>query len=1313
MSSRTISKIPALFVCLISFLAIIFINAPAISAGQKMNARVAKSYGKLPLPFVENKGQMDKRARFVIRGPRASAFFRNDGVTFDLWEASKKDRLNKKDMLGKVELEKLTKPEKRRHAVLKLTFKGADPNCRVEGMDSLPGKVNYMKGKDKSKWQTDVSTYKGVIYKNVWQGIDVMYRGDRRQLKYDIRVNPGADIRKVQLRYDGAQRMWLDKKGTLHIKTAVTEFIEKVPGIYQEKSSRKINVQGGYKLLDRKTVGFYVKNVDPSLPLVIDPASDLVYSTFLGGTDDSEYNASIAVASSGCTYLTGQTRSTDFPTTPGAFRTFDYEDYEDSFISKLDATGGILEYSTYFGGTAQDITDDIAVDSEGCAYVTGYATSPDFPTTSGAFDTSFNGGGLDSFITKLNPSGSGLVYSSFIGGSSWDSGSGITIDQYDCAYLTGMTYSSDFPRTDGAYNNISSFDNIYVIKMNYLGNGLEYSSQIGGSGNEYQGGITLDSSCNAYIVGNTTSVDFPTTPGAYDLSYNSSNDLVIFKLNASGSELESSTFLGGAKKEYSFEIKLDHFGYVYISGNTESEDFSTTPNAFDRSYNGGAHDMFICKLDSTLNNLIFSTYLGGAEDDFGYCMSVDPSDCVCVAGFTKSLNFPTTAGALSRSLNSGGYDICLTRFNLSASDLAYSTYLGGTKPDTATDMTTDEVGCVYVTGQTVSADFPTTPGAYDRDYTNGGGIYVAKIWINPAPTNIGLTPNTGTIMIDTKTTLTSDYWEPNGYENVKNCSLMMNAGSTTTGAGYFLYDAANNLLYLRNTVDDAMIGGFAPGSNQVIDNGSIMLYCADTTVQNTGNNMVINWSIALKPYFSGNTCTAYMQVINNDDFSDGMEQMGLFNTLTCKSDLLIKSGTESTYTGTNVFSTDGSNQAKSQTATPGQKITYSFKVKNAGIQNDSFTITAPAGGSGWSVRYYDLLTGAELTSQVTGSGWSSGILAPGGVSKGIFVKITPNATVPAGTVNTLLITAASEADDSKIDVVKAVTTFAGTYKTDMILKAGSETSYTGTNVFNADGTGQMKALNVSAGQKVTYTFRAQNAGNASDSFRITGTSGGSGWSVKYYDIATNAEVTSQVTGAGWVSPILAPKGTAGVYANVRFDSSVSVGSTITLSITGSSESDNTKTDVVKAVTTCVASYKPDMLIKNGVDESYIGTGIINLDGTDQTKSQNAAAGVKVTYSFRVMNVGNLSDSIKITGTSGGSGWSVKYYDLASVDITSQVTGSGWSSGTLAPGSDRGFFVKVSPDASVGSGASKTLLITATSVGDGTKTDVVKAVTSVP
>ncbi|MHB1457244.1 MAG: DUF7948 domain-containing protein [Armatimonadota bacterium] len=1144
------------------FVSLYAIVSPAISANKNADARVARLYGKLPLSFVENRGQMDKRARYVIRGPRASAFFRNDGVTFDLWEASKKKPLNKQDILQKSKPEKPTKPEVRKHAVLKLTFKGADPKCRVKGMDALPGKANYMIGKDKSKWHTDVPTFKGVTYKNVWQGIDVIYRGDRRQLKYDIRVNPGADIRKVQLRYDGAQRMWLDKKGTLHIKTAVTEFIETVPGIYQEKSGKKIDVAGGYRLLDKHTVGFDVNNADPNLPLVIDPASNLVYSTYLGGTsDDSGY--SIAVDSSGCAYVTGRTYSPYFPTTPGAFDA-SHGGYYDAFATKLNTSGSGLEYSTYLGGTSTDYGNSIAVDSAGCAYVTGLTSSSDFPTTPGAFDASL-GGSYDAFAAKLNTSGSGLEYSTFLGGTSDDYGYSIVVDSSGCAYVTGCAYSSDFPTTLGAFDaSLDGSSDVFATKLNTSGSGLEYSTYLGGTSDDSGNSIAIDSSGCTYVTGYTTSSDFLTTPGAFDASFGGYVDTFAAKLNTSGSGLEYSTFLGGTSDEYGYSIAVDSSGYAYVTGSTYSSDFPTTLGTFDASHNG-YYDAFATKLNTSGSGLEYSTYLGGTSDDYGNSIAIDSSGCAYVTGSTTSSDFPTTPGVFDASLG-GSSDAFVTKLNTSGSRLEDSSFLGGTLNDYGYSIAVDSSGCAYVTGSTYSSDFPTTLGAFDASY-NGNGEF----------------------------------------------------------------DAFVAKLNMRNT----------------------------------------------------------------------------------KPDLLIKSSTESSYTGTDIFNTDGTDQTKSQNAAPNQKVTYAFKVRNAGDANDSFKITGPAGGSGWSVRYYDLNTSAELTSQVTGSGWTSGTLAPG-ASKGIYASIKPDASVPAGSVNTLIITAASEADDSKIDVVKAVTSFVGTYKTDMLIKTGVDISYRGFGTYNTDGTNQTKSQNVSAGQKVICAFRAMNGGNAYDSFRITGTAGGNGWTVKYLDLTTNVDVTSQMTDSGWSSGMIAPGIMKGVYAQIKPDATVPIGSSITLTITGISESDNSKIDVVKSVNVCVASYKPDLLIKLVTESTYTGLDIINADGTDQTKSQNAAINQKVTCAFRVRNAGYLSDSFKITGQGGGSGWSVKYYDLTTgADVTSQVTGTGWISGTLAPGLDKGVYAKITPDATVTSGSSKTLTITATSISAPTKIDVVKAMTTVP
>ena len=1285
------------------------------------DARIAKSYGKLPLSFVENKGQMDKRARYVISGPRASAYFRNDGVTFDLWEASKIKSLDKPVMKA----EKPSKLEVRKHAVLKLTFKGADPKCRVEGIDKLPGKTNYMIGKDKSKWHTNVPTYKGVIYKNVWRGIDVIYRGDRNQLKYDIRVNPGADIRKVQLRYDGAQKMWLDKKGTLHIKTAVTEFIENVPGIYQEKSGKKVDVVGGYELLDEKTVGFSVKNADPSLPLVIDPASDLVYSTFLGGSGIDE-SFSIAVDSIGCIYVIGSTNSVDFPIYNNAYTASTDGRNTDVFVTKFNQSGSGIDYSTYIGCEfANDYGYGIAVSNDFCAYITGAAHSRDFPTTIGAFDKTLNGDSK-AFVAKLNSYGNNLEFSTLLGGNTSNfavatSGYDISVDNSGCSYITGMTYTYDFPTTINAFDRGCGGTSAFVTKMNSTGSQLIFSTYLG---NVYwqRCAIAVDTSGCTYITGATNSSDFPTTPGAYKTSYTGGvnyGDAFISKFNETGSSLVYSTYLGGLALEhgvgddFAWDIAVDSSNCASVVGTTYSITFPVTTDAYDKDLNGNS-DIFVTKINSDGSSLVGSTYLGGSKDEFGYSIAVDQTGNVYVAGITNSTDFPSTPGALDSTYNNTSlFNPFIAKFSPLLNNLEYATYFGKYATTTAINKSpsicVDDKSSLYIIGNTNHTDFPVTSDAYDTTYNGGSSdAYAAKIFI---------------------------------HENKPDLSIKNNLEILYTGINIFNSDGVNqsksqnasleqSAIYQFNIRNVGNIDDSFTIKNTYSNTGWTVKYYdsstdADITSQVTGSG----WSSGtlapdgsreiyaiVKPDSTvpfGSTKTLLITAVS-ESYSEKVDVVKAVTTCIAnrKPDLLIKAGIETTYTGTDIINTDGTNQTKSQNGTPNQKITYTFKVRNAGDSDDSFKITGPGSVAGWNVRYYESNTGAEVTSLVTGGGWLSGTLAPG-ATKGIFVNVKPDATLSLGSTNTLLIKAESEADDSKIDVVKAVTTFTGIYKTDMLIKSGPDTSYSGAGTYSTDGANQTKMQNVCAGQKVTYGFRARNGGNAVDSFRITGPAGGSGWSVKYYDFTTSADVTTQVTGAGWVSSILAPGTMGGVFVNIKPDSTVPLGSSITLTVTGTSMSDNTKIDVVKAVTTCVASYKPDLMIKLGTESTYSGLDIINTDGTDQTKTQNAAINQKVTCSFRVKNAGYLSDSFTITGPSGGSGWTVKYIDLASgADVTSQVTGTGWLSGTMAPGTDKGVYAKITPDATVTSGSSKTLTITAASIGSPTKIDVVKAVTIV-
>ena len=726
------------------------------------DARAMKAYGNLPLSFIENQGQTDDQVGYVITGPQASAFFRDDGVTFDLFG-------------------KHTDKASCKHSVLKVTFAGADPDCVVEGADRLPGRVNYLIGKDQSKWLTGVPAFKGVVYKDVWPGIDVAYHGDRRQLKYDIAVAPGLDLANIRMKYEGAEKIWVDEAGDLNIKTAVTTFIERVPGIYQEKEGQKTALTGGYTLEDGNTVGFHVEGRDPSSSLMIDPAADLVYSTFLGGSSTDSANA-IAVDSSGSAYVAGQTYSWDFPTTPGAEQTTLHalNGSSNAFVTKLSSDGSALSYSTFLGGRSDDRANGIAVDSSGCAYITGMTTSSDFPPTPNALNTTLNCPYGDAFVAKLSSDGSTLVYSFYLGGSgnsttkTGDQGNGIAVKSsngVDYIYVTGTTRSADFPITPNAYQNAlnSTYGNAFVTELwaiyssqmqQYVAT-EQYSTYLGGSGGATSGdqgnGIAVDASGNVYVTGSTTSsaatqsapTGFPVTSGAFSTSLAGTQNAFVAKFDVADSQASSlvySTYLGGNGSDTGAGIAVDSSGDAYVAGSTTSTNFPATAGSLQTSL-PGKQNVFMTELNPAGSWPIYSTYLGGAGTDTATGIAVDSNHCAYVSGMTDSSNFPTTLGAYQTALQGTQNAFVSKLNNIAGLPLVYSTYLGGKGADAGNGVAVDSAGCAYIAGSTTSANFPTTTGAYQAALNGTGNAFVSKvsmpIVVNPsAGPNGTITPNT-------------------------------------------------------------------------------------------------------------------------------------------------------------------------------------------------------------------------------------------------------------------------------------------------------------------------------------------------------------------------------------------------------------------------------------------------------------------------------------------------------------------------------------------------------------------------------------------
>ncbi|MEA2426922.1 MAG: hypothetical protein QOF37_550 [Thermoleophilaceae bacterium] len=380
----------------------------------------------------------------------------------------------------------------------------------------------------------------------------------------------------------------------------------------------------------------------------------LVYSTYLGGASQ-DLGVGIAVDSSGAAYLTGRTLGNDFPTTSGAYTTTAPGGSADAFVAKLAPNGQSLNYSTYLGGTNQDNGLAIAIDSAGAAYVTGFTDSANFPMVA-AYDSTF-GGTRDDFVTKLAPDGGSVAYSTYLGGAD-DEGSsraGIAVDTAGSAYVTNQTKSNDFPTTVGAYDTTfggAGTAEAYVTKFAANGGSLVYSTFLGGAGDEdpIGGAIALDSAGSAYVVGSTTSADFPTTAGAFDTTLGGTSDAFVSKLAANGGSLVYSTYLGGSSDEFGVGIGLGPDGSAYASGSTYSANFPTSADAFDTTL-GGSNDAFVARLAADGGSLPYSTYLGGSGSDFGIGgIAVDPSGAAYATGTTSSADFPTTAGALDTSL---------------------------------------------------------------------------------------------------------------------------------------------------------------------------------------------------------------------------------------------------------------------------------------------------------------------------------------------------------------------------------------------------------------------------------------------------------------------------------------------------------------------------------------------------------------------------------------------------------------------------------------------------------------------------------------
>ncbi|MBX2999162.1 MAG: SBBP repeat-containing protein [Caldilineaceae bacterium] len=682
--------------------------------------------------FIENVGQFPDEVRFQVRGADRLLWLTDDALWVTLLAPGTQPDTKMERRLPRAFSVEDAASAPRQGVHLKLSFVGASPHARLQPFERLETKVSYFIGNDPEQWRPDVPVWGGVRYMDLYPGLDLEVSGEGGRWSWRLAADrvSSASLSAVTLQVEGAEGLALSEDA-LHLATAVGEYslplVQGLEGIGGPAAS----IVGSNQIHQP-----FVHAARASLPAPR-AASSLAYATFLGGSNQElGWDYGIDVSGTGAAYVTSNTLSSDFPTTPGAFIT--HSNDRDAFVVKLNLEGTTLVYATFLGGAG---SRGIAVDGSGAAYVTGVTTSSDFPTTPGALDTTHNGSG-DAFVVKLVPNGTSLAYATFLGGHGDDYGNAIAVDRNGAAYVTGLAVSRDFPTTPGAFDNTynnNGYGDLFVVKLNPAGTSLVYSTFLGGSSHDYVHAIAVDGSGATYVTGSASSGDFPTTPDAFDTTRNDDGylDAFVVKLNPAGTSLVYSTFLGGSNVDISYAIAVDGSGAAYVTGHTNSGDFPTTSGTFDPTYNASG-DAFVAKLNPTGTLLVYSTFLGVSSDhnghDYGRGIAVDYSGAAYVAGQTWSNDFPATPGAFDTTYNGSG-DAFVAKLNPAGTALAYATFLGGSSYDSGISIAVDGSGAAYITGYTESSNFPTTVGAFDTTYNGNGDVFVVKLTMEAQSTS--------------------------------------------------------------------------------------------------------------------------------------------------------------------------------------------------------------------------------------------------------------------------------------------------------------------------------------------------------------------------------------------------------------------------------------------------------------------------------------------------------------------------------------------------------------------------------------------------
>jgi len=698
------------------------------------------------LRFEENLGQFDARVSYVARGAGYFLSLSPHAVQFEL-------QRRMESAADSEPFEPASAAPAMERARLTIGLLGADSAAIIKGQGKQPGTVNYFIGNDASRWRTGVPCYDRVRVSGVYPGIDLVHYGNQQRLEYDFEISPGVSPQSISMQFRGVAGMELAANGELVIHLGQTELRQPRPVAFQIIAGIRKEVRVDYRLVGADVVQFALGNYDPGATLVIDPI--MGYSSYFHAPGDDR-PWSVAVGPGGDVYLAGETMSTSGLVTSGAVQTNfggTFVGHGDVFVARLTNSASLVPvYATYLGGKAHDVGFGLAVDSDGNAVVTGYTASSDFPVYSaiqtniaGPIPSGFQTAPLDCFLSKIGPFGSNLVFSTYFGGSGAgayglgdDVGYGVALDGDGNIFVTGTTYSTNFPVANTASISLHGLQDAFVAKFGPAGTNLIYSMYLGGANADYGRSVAVAPNGNPVVAGYTLSSDFPVTATAVQRDFNQSTNLTVaddgfvVRLQPNLGLVDYSSFLGGANADRALAVAVDQAGAAYVAGWTQSGDFLGFQTNFPAAVvsNVAYPDAFVSKIDFGSTNLAYSAVFGGADREVAWGVAVDVLGQVHVTGETASLDFPTNAvTGFLQATNSGGIDAFLAELNAAGTAFLYSGYMGGSDTDRGYHVALDPAGNSYFVGETIYGNFPTSTAVSSGSDMDS---FLVKLLVPPA-----------------------------------------------------------------------------------------------------------------------------------------------------------------------------------------------------------------------------------------------------------------------------------------------------------------------------------------------------------------------------------------------------------------------------------------------------------------------------------------------------------------------------------------------------------------------------------------------------